>query len=155
MAVCSDVYIKEQLGTFRYFALLNSLVHLLLFSNDHQPSVINYQSGRGVLKQAAGCFQSANAGDVFDLIRHRAGVSLSPAECHQPRHKSPHLSPKEINTAPSSSLFSRDEKTRTETERSTDTRHERRVKVIALTPRKVLSQQSGLRSPRLISCGHR
>lgn len=31
VAVCSDVYIKEQLGTFLYFPPLNGLVHLLLF----------------------------------------------------------------------------------------------------------------------------
>ena len=30
-AVCSDVYMKEPLGTFPYFPLLNGLVHLLLF----------------------------------------------------------------------------------------------------------------------------
>ncbi len=40
VAVCSDVYIKEQLGTFRYFPLLNGLVHLLLFSNG-PPAISN------------------------------------------------------------------------------------------------------------------
>lgn len=91
---------------------------------------------------------------MFDLIRQRAGVSLGPAGCHQPWHKSPHLFPGEINTAPSSSLFSHDEKTRSETERCTDTSckegqsHTSDIK-------EDLTEQSGLRSPRLISCGHR
>lgn len=40
VAVCSDVYIKEQLGTFLYFPLLNGLVHLLLLSND-PPAISN------------------------------------------------------------------------------------------------------------------
>lgn len=40
VAICSDVYIKEQLGTFLYFPLLNGLIHLLLFSND-PPAISN------------------------------------------------------------------------------------------------------------------
>lgn len=41
VAIFSDVYIKEQLGTFLYFPLLNGLVHLLLLSND--PRAISNQ----------------------------------------------------------------------------------------------------------------
>lgn len=41
VAVCSDAYIKEQLSTFLYFAILNALVNLVLVSND--PSAISNQ----------------------------------------------------------------------------------------------------------------
>lgn len=99
------IYIKEQLGTFSTFSFLTASSIFSFFLMTYLPSVINYRLGRGVLKHISGYFKSKNAEEVFDLIRRQAGVSLGPAECHRPWHNISHLSPEEMNTAPSSSFF--------------------------------------------------
>lgn len=65
--ICSDTYVKEHRAHFSTFPCLTASSIFSSFLMTHQPSVINYRSGRGVLKHAAGCFQSRNAEDVLDL----------------------------------------------------------------------------------------